>query len=137
MALITAAMANGGKMPEPYLVGAIRDRDGAILNQTRPKTWLTPISANTAEQVRKLMVASVERGGSQGARINGLVVGGKTGTAEVGDGSTHAWFIGFAGRPNQPPEIAIAVIVERGGGGGTVALPIAKQVIEAYFANNR
>lgn len=137
MALITAAMANGGKMPQPYLVGAVRSHDGAVLQQTRAKTWLTPISSNTADQVRKLMVASVESGGSQGAKINGLVVGGKTGTAEIGDGDSHSWFICFAGKPNQPPEIAIAVIVERGGPGSTVALPIAKKVIEAYFASNR
>jgi cell division protein FtsI/penicillin-binding protein 2 len=85
--------------------------------------------------MRQLMVDSVDRGGSTGAKINGLVVGGKTGTAEIGeDGATHAWFICFAGKPNQAPEIAIAVIVERGGGGGTEALPIAKKVIEAYFA---
>jgi peptidoglycan glycosyltransferase len=137
MALITAAMANGGKMPEPYLVGAVRDPEGHVLQQTSPKTWLTPISANTADQVRKLMIASVESGGSQGAKTSGLVVGGKTGTAELGDGTSHAWFICFAGKPNQPPEIAVAVIVERAGPGSTNALPIAKQVIEAYFAGKR
>jgi peptidoglycan glycosyltransferase len=137
MALITAAMVNGGKMPEPYLVGAVRDSDGHVVQQTRPQTWLTPISANTADLVRKLMIASVESGGSQGAQISGLVVGGKTGTAEIGDGDSHAWFICFAGKPNQPPEIAVAVIVERAGPGSTNALPIAKQVIEAYFASKR
>lgn len=137
MALITAAMANGGKMPEPYVVGAVRTNGGSVAYQTRPKTWLTPISAGTAEQVKALMVGSVESGGSQAAKMNGLVVGGKTGTAELGDGTSHAWFICFAGRPNQPPEIAIAVIVERAGPGSTNALPIARKVIEAYFAPKR
>ena len=134
MALIAATMANGGKTPEPYLVGAIRAPDGhSLVYQARPKTWLTPINGGTADQVRKLMIASVESGGSQRARIDGLVVGGKTGTAEIGDGDSHSWFICFAGRPNQPPEIAIAVIVERGGSGSTAALPIARSIIEAYF----
>ncbi len=137
MALVTAAMANDGKMPEPYLVGAIRTNGGNVTTQTRPRTWLTPISAGTAAQVRALMIGSVESGGSRGAKLDGLVVGGKTGTAELGDGTSHAWFICFAGKPGQPPEIAIAVIVERAGPGSTNALPIARKVIEAYFAGKR
>jgi peptidoglycan glycosyltransferase len=137
MALITAAITNGGKMPEPYIVGAARSPGGELLEQTRAKTWLTPISANTADQVRTLMLASVERGGSTRAKIDGLVIGGKTGTAELGDGDSHSWFICFAGKPNGPPEIAMAVIVERGGSGAGAALGIARQVIEAYYAVNR
>lgn len=136
MALITAAMVNGGKMPEPYIVGAVRGQDGGVLEQTRPKTWLTPISTNTAEQVRKLMLANVERGGSTKAQINGLIIGGKTGTAELGDGDSHSWFICFAGRPNGPVDIAMAVIVERGGSGSGAALEIARQMIGAYYAAN-
>lgn len=135
MALVAATMANGGKMPEPYIVGAARDHNGGLLEQTRAQTWLTPVSGKTADQVKGLMLQSVISGGSTKAQINGLVVGGKTGTAELGDGDSHSWFICFAGKPNQPPEIAIAVIVERGGPGSAAALPIAKQLIEAYFAN--
>ncbi len=82
------------------------------------------------------MIQSVASGGSTKAQIPGLTVGGKTGTAELGDGDSHSWFICFAGKPGQPPEIAIAVIVERGGSGSVAALPIAKQLIAAYFANN-
>ncbi len=136
MALVTAAVANDGKMPQPYLVDSIRSPQGQVLKQSRPQGWRDPIKPATAEQVRRLMIATVESGGSTGAQIPGLTVGGKTGTAEIGDGSgdSHSWFIAFAGRPNQPPEIAIAVIVERGGPGSRAALPIAKEVIEAYFA---
>ena len=136
MALIAAAMANGGKMPEPYIVGAIRGHNGDLQEQARAQTWLTPISGKTADQVRDLMIQSVASGGSTRAQIPGLTVGGKTGTAELGDGDSHAWFICFAGKPGQPPAIAIAVIVERGGPGSVAALPIARQLIEAYFANN-
>ena len=146
MALVTAAIANDGKLPQPYLVGAIRDPNGRTVYTARPKTWQPEIAgsapkqlrAETARQVRDLMVASVDRGGSTGAKINGITVGGKTGTAEIGiDDATHAWFICFAGKPNQAPEIVIAVVVERGGAGSQQALPIAKKVLEAYFANSR
>jgi penicillin-binding protein A len=137
MALVTAAMTNGGKMPKPYLVREINDPTGKRLYGAAPETWLTPVRSQTADQVRQLMISNVDRadGGARNLKINGLVTGGKTGTAEIGeDGATHAWFICFAGKPNQPAEIAIAVIVERGGAGGQQALPIAKRVIETYFA---
>ncbi len=137
MALITSAMVNGGRMPAPYIVGAVRNHNGDILEQTRAKTWLTPISAGTADQVRKLMLESVDRGGSTKAKIDGLTIGGKTGTAELGDGDSHSWFICFAGKPNQPPDLVIAVIVERGGSGSGAALGIARQLIQTYYATNR
>jgi peptidoglycan glycosyltransferase len=136
MALIASTVANGGKMPTPYLVETISSPNGHIIYDAKPQTWLTPIGSQTANQVRQLMISNVDRsdGGAFNIKINGLTIGGKTGTAEVGDGTTHAWFICFAGKPNQAPEIAIAVVVEHGGGGGTNALPIAKKVVEAYFA---
>jgi peptidoglycan glycosyltransferase len=135
MALVTAAVVNGGKIPQPYLVDSVRAPDGRVLDQTRPKTWLTPMRAETADQVRGLMVDYVEKGGGAlNARIPGLVVGGKTGTAEVGDGTSHSWFICFGGKPNQQPEIVVAVIAEHAGHGADVALPIARQVVNAYFA---
>lgn len=143
MALVTAAVANDGKVPQPYLVGAIRDANGRTIYTARPKTWQPETSGSapkqirpeTARQVRDLMIASVDRGGATGAKITGLTVGGKTGTAEIGvDDKSHAWFICFAGKPNQPPEIVVAVVVERGGAGSQQALPIARKVLEAYFA---
>jgi penicillin-binding protein A len=136
MALAAATMANGGKMPQPYLVGEIRSPDGKTIMRAKPKTWLTPVSSQAADKVKQLMLESVDRGGSVDAKIDGLVIGGKTGTAEIGDGDSHAWFICFAGRPNKPPELAIAVIVERGGFGSRAALPIARSMIEAYFAQH-
>lgn len=132
MALLTASVVNGGKMPRPYLVGAIRTPDGRLLKEARPATWLTPIRPETANQVRGLMIDVVERGGAQDAKIPGLTVGGKTGTAET-NGEPHSWFITFAGKPNGPAEIVVAVIVEHGGPGSRAALPIARDVINAYF----
>ncbi|HEX5506234.1 MAG TPA: penicillin-binding transpeptidase domain-containing protein [Thermomicrobiales bacterium] len=132
MALITATMVDDGKMPRPYVVGAIRAPDGHVLQQTKPKTWLTPIRPETAAQVRQLMITSVEQGYANAGHIDGLVIGGKTGTAET-NGDPHSWYICFAGKPNQPPELVVAVIVEHGGPGSRVALPIANQVVKAYF----
>jgi peptidoglycan glycosyltransferase len=73
------------------------------------------------------MVSTVERGTGTATRINGVAVAGKTGTAENIHGAPHGWFVGFA--PASEPRIAVAVIVENGGSGGTVAAPIARQLI--------
>jgi peptidoglycan glycosyltransferase len=78
------------------------------------------------------MVSVVQARQAAGVNIPGVTVGGKTGTAEAGDGTSHAWFIGFA--PAEAPEVAIAVIVEHGGQGGVVASPIAGQVLQAALA---
>ncbi len=73
--------------------------------------------------------AVVANGQASGVNIPGVTVGGKTGTAEAGDGTSHAWFIAFA--PANDPKVAVAVVVEHGGQGGSVAAPIAGQVIRA------
>ena len=78
------------------------------------------------------MVEGVDNGYAAKAAIPGIKVGGKTGTAEVGDGTSHAWFIGFA--PADNPRIAIAVIMEHQGPVRTVATPAAQQVMRAALA---
>jgi peptidoglycan glycosyltransferase len=85
-----------------------------------------------------MMVANVSDGAASGARIDGVEVGGKTGTAENGDNSPYTlWFTGFA--PADDPQVAVAVVVEDGGGkgqsgsGNTLAAPIAKKVMEAVL----
>jgi peptidoglycan glycosyltransferase len=75
------------------------------------------------------MTAVVESGTGTGAALSGVQVAGKTGTAEVADGEPHAWFAGFA--PADDPQIVVAVLVENAGTGGSVAAPIARQVIAA------
>ena len=90
------------------------------------------ISAELASILREFMVSVVQNGQAAGVNLPGVVVGGKTGTAEAGDGTSHAWFIAFA--PAEAPRIAVAVVVEHGGQGGSVASPIAGQVIRAALA---
>jgi len=75
-----------------------------------------------------------ERGTGRRVRINHIEVAAKTGTAQVPNRNDDAWFVAFA--PYENPSIAVAVVVEGGGSGGVVAGPIARQVIEAFFAHN-
>lgn len=128
MALVASGVANGGVIMSPYLVSEIRDYNGKIIGQIEPEEWQQPVDAETASVLTGMMVDVVENGTGTAARIEGVDVAGKTGTAEVGDGEPHAWFICFA--PAYDPEVAVAVLVEHGGQGGVTAAPIARQVLE-------
>ena len=129
MALSAAAVANRGQIMEPYIVSQVVDYHQNVLSQTKPGVWLKPISAETAAQMTGLMVEAVNSGTGTAAAIEGVQVAGKTGTAEVADAEPHAWFAGFA--PASAPEVVVAVLVENGGSGGSVAAPIAREVIAA------
>ena len=78
-----------------------------------------------------MMVYAVENGALGTAFTPGYTIGGKTGTAETGSGDPHAWFIGFIGLPGEEPRYAVAIVVEAGGGGGQVALPIGRDLLVA------
>ena len=129
MALTACAVANGGKIMKPYLVQEVRSYHNALVEKTSPSEWLQPISAATAGTMKDLMLQAVRSGTGTAAAISGVQVAGKTGTAQVATGEPHAWFAGFA--PADDPKIAVVVLVENAGSGGTVAAPIAKQVIAA------
>jgi peptidoglycan glycosyltransferase len=135
MAMIGSAIANDGVLMRPYLVADTRDSDLRILSVAQPEAYGTAMSEQTAGQLRDMMIAVVEGGTGTAARISGVSVAGKTGTAESGTGAApHAWFLGFA--PADNPVVVVVVIVENGGDagdeatGGTVAAPIAKAVME-------
>jgi peptidoglycan glycosyltransferase len=131
MALIAAAVVNEGMIPRPYLVAELRDRQGNVTGRTAPQRWRTAMSPQTANLERSIMSASTEWGWAQTARIPGVSMGGKTGTAETGDPSKppHSWFIGFA--QGKTATYAIAVIKEFTGYGSEEAAPAAKKVLEA------
>jgi peptidoglycan glycosyltransferase len=141
MALVAATIANDGIMPRPYLVQRVQTRQGEVLRTTRSEILGVPITQATARKVREMMIISVRDGYARRAHIAGAVVGGKTGTAQLGGEETepHAWFIGFAQAPDDPdgPVYAVAVIVENGGEGSRVATPIAQQLLEAALAAER
>jgi peptidoglycan glycosyltransferase len=132
MALITATIASGGIEPQPSLVRAVRDPAGRLDRAPRG-SLATPISPQTANEVRELMVATVQRGTGTAAALPYAQVAGKTGTATNPAGRSHAWFVAFA--PADAPRIALAIVVENAGYGGVVAAPIARRVLATALAH--
>jgi peptidoglycan glycosyltransferase len=132
-AMIAAAVANDGTLMRPYLVDSVQAPDLSVIDQTEPETMSEPVSEEVAEQLTEMMTSVVTDGSGRRARVDGVQVAGKTGTAEAGeDVADHNWFIGFA--PADDPTIAVAVFVANGGGtGGDTSAPIARQVIEAHL----
>jgi peptidoglycan glycosyltransferase len=139
MAMVAAAVANGGKLMVPHFTDRIVDADGRTVQTIHPSVMSQVMKASTAQAVAQMMQKVVDEGTGTPAQLGGgIQFAGKTGTASVGvTGSnlTQPWFIGFA--PLQSPRVAIAVTVERsqGGFGGTVAAPIAKTVVQTLLAD--
>jgi penicillin-binding protein A len=131
MALITATIADNGTMPRPYIVRQIV-RDGKVASVTPSGTLETPISAQTAAQVTKMMIAVVQRGTGTVAQIPHVQVAGKTGTATNPHGAAHSWFVCFA--PADHPRFVVAIVVENAGYGADVAAPIARDVLRTALA---
>lgn len=127
MAMLATCFANQGKIMKPYIVNEITAPDGSLVKTYTPEEWLSPTSSQLADEINKIMVKVVQDGTGTAASLPGVQVAGKTGTAENSQGDSHAWFIGFA--PADNPQIAIAVIVENAGFGGSIAAPIARQVL--------
>jgi peptidoglycan glycosyltransferase len=129
MAMVAATVANGGREMKPYLVDKTLAPDLTTLESTSPEEMGRPIDGNVAAQLNDMMQSVVQRGTGTAAQLS-VPVAGKTGSAENVPGrNTHAWFIGFA--PADNPQVAVAVIIENGGTGGTVAAPVARQVMSA------
>jgi penicillin-binding protein 2 len=147
MAMLIASVANGGTIYKPYILGKIETAEGELVSMTKPiQKGRLPASEKTLALVRKGLWATVNsrKGTGKIAAIPGVVVAGKSGTAQViSKGETepkkksirkfrdHAWFVAYA--PVENPTIAVAVIVEHGEGGSTKAAPIARKVIETYL----
>lgn len=137
MAMLSAGIANDGTIMKPYLVSGISDAEGRALKTARPERLYTFTDPEVASQLTDMMVGVVKNGTGTKAKISGLTVAGKTGTAQnekssQGEGYDHAWFIGFA--PAENPRIAVAVILEyQGKGGGQAAAPIAGKLMSTYL----
>lgn len=134
MAMITATIANGGIMMRPYLVDHIETYDGDAVSKTDPSIYKKLMTADEAEILTQFMSATAERGTAAALSGNGYTVAGKTGSAEYetdGATGTHSWFCGFSN--TEDPDIAVAVIAEDGGTGSSTAVPIAKQIFDAYY----
>ncbi|MEU6056692.1 penicillin-binding transpeptidase domain-containing protein [Streptomyces sp. NPDC047097] len=142
MAMVTAAIANDGKLMKPYMVDELRSPDVDLLEKHEPEEMDRPMSAETAQLVQRMMENVVENGTGKSAGIEGARVGGKTGTAQHGEQNKarpYAWFISYA-KTDQGSPVAVAVIVEDSSAvaredisGGGLAGPIAKDVMKAVL----
>ena len=144
MAMVAAGIGNGGVVMKPYLIDELQSPSQDPLVPGHAEQLAQAISASSAAQVTRLMVATVQNGTAKPAAIPGVLVAGKTGTAESGrtnpDGSEvppYAWFVGFA--PAASAKVAVAVMIQHVNrptdeiAGGTLGGPIAKAVMEAVL----
>jgi len=138
MALVSSAIANGGLMMQPNLIESVISPNLSVIASPQPEVLAQPITAATAESLKKMMVQGVTKGVASNAAVAGAKVAGKTGTAENGKGErVTLWFTGFA--PSNDPRIAIALVIEDGGGrdsgasGNGTAAPVARSFFKAVF----
>ena len=139
VARMMSAVANGGILWRPRLVQRVQRVDGSLAYSSASKmTGRVDLSPIVWNFLRQALSGVVNEGGTgAAARIPGVDVAGKTGTAQsvnksdAAKGQDHAWFASFA--PAQDPEVVVVVLVERGGKGGQVAAPIARQIYQAIF----
>jgi len=130
MAVLTAAFGNQGEIMNPYLVDSVLTRDGSTLKRTEPESLGRLIEPAVAADLVSMMVDVVTDGTGRAASRPDMDVAGKTGTAE-GAGGPHSWFLALA--PADNPTIAVVVVIEGEGTGGTVAAPIVAQILNAWF----
>jgi peptidoglycan glycosyltransferase len=135
MAMVAGAIGNAGILMRPYVVDRIVSPEREPVVETRRERIRRAVEPATAKAVSDMMVRAVEAGTGTSARISGVRVGGKTGTAETGvAGRNVTWFIAFAGEPDERPRVAIAVVLEnQSSTGGATAAPIAREVVQALL----
>jgi penicillin-binding protein A len=133
MAMVAGTIANDGMLMRPFVIHEIRTPKGRVLTRTKPDELGRAVEPETARAVGAMMRGAVEFGTGTAAKIPGLPVSGKTGTAETGvRGRNTTWFICFAGRGDR--QVAVAVVVEQQAStGGQTAAPIAREVLQALF----
>jgi peptidoglycan glycosyltransferase len=137
-AMIAASVANGGRQMKPYLVQQLLGPDRRPIETASPEQLRRPVEDGVAAQLRDMMVSVVERGTGENAKIRGVEVGGKTGTAQAGENDKdHGWFIGFAIKDGQPVS-AVGVLLQNAGSGGSAeAARIGGRVMRAAIEGSR
>lgn len=134
MALITSAIANDGVLMRPYVVDHTENYKGVAVKNYKPSQYGSLLTKEEAAKMQGFMSLVVSEG--TGSKLNGqgYQAAGKTGSAEFSSNKSesHAWFTGYASTAEKGT-IAVTVIVEKGGAGSSVAVPIAKQVFDRYF----
>ncbi|MFC8276381.1 peptidoglycan D,D-transpeptidase FtsI family protein [Streptomyces sp. NPDC057271] len=144
MAMVASAVANDGKLMKPYMIDKLESPNVDVIKQNEPEEMSRPVSAETAQKLQQMMenVVSKGTGAKADVKMDGVRVGGKTGTAQHGEKNSkrpYAWFISYA-MTDQGSPVAVAVIVEDSAGtnredisGGGLAAPIAKAVMKAVL----
>jgi penicillin-binding protein 2 len=153
MAVMTSAVANGGRRYKPMLLEAVKNIDGRrLFKQTPEVVGRLPVSEDTLRLVQEglLQVVSGERGTGRRIRVNDFHISGKTGTSQVISRKdnedmpeeqvpahlrAHAWFVAYA--PSEAAQIVVSVVVEHGEHGSGAAAPIAKELIKTYLRGNQ
>ncbi|MFE8924655.1 peptidoglycan D,D-transpeptidase FtsI family protein [Streptomyces rochei] len=146
MAMVTSAIANNGTLMKPYMVDELQAPNLDTVEKTDPEKMSEPLSADNAQILQDMMETVVEDGTGTNAKIDGVTVGGKTGTAQHGvDNSEnpYAWFISYAKGEDGSSPVAVAVVVEDENAnrddisGGGLAAPIARNVMEAVLESKK
>ncbi|MEU3410618.1 MULTISPECIES: peptidoglycan D,D-transpeptidase FtsI family protein [unclassified Streptomyces] len=146
MAMVASAVANDGKLMKPYMVDALQSPNLDPVAKTEPEELSRPLSPKNAQILQDMMQTVVEKGTGTNAKIDGVTVGGKTGTAQHGvenSENPYAWFISYAKLPDGSSPVAVAVVVEDEGAnrddisGGGLAAPIARNVMKAVVNSKK
>ncbi|MFF5144426.1 peptidoglycan D,D-transpeptidase FtsI family protein [Streptomyces sp. NPDC013157] len=146
MAMVASAVANDGKLMKPYMIDKLQSSNLDTISQTDPEEMSQPLSSSNAQVLQSMMETVVKDGTGKNAQINGITVGGKTGTAQHGvenSENPYAWFISYAKLPDGSKPVAVAVVIEDDQAnrddisGGGLAAPIAKSVMEAVINSKK
>ncbi|MFI9755524.1 peptidoglycan D,D-transpeptidase FtsI family protein [Streptomyces collinus] len=146
MAMVASAVANDGKLMKPYMVDELQSPGLDPITKTDPEELSQPLSAENAQKLQSMMETVVDKGTGANAKISGVKVGGKTGTAQHGENNSenpYAWFISYAKGDDGSSPVAVAVVVEDDNAvrddisGGGLAAPIARNVMEAVIDSKK
>ncbi|MBT2390270.1 penicillin-binding protein 2 [Streptomyces sp. ISL-1] len=146
MAMVTAAIANDGKLMKPYMIDQLEAPNLDVITKNEPQEMSRPLSQKNAQLLQEMMENVVKEGTGTNAKIEGVEVGGKTGTAQHGENNSknpYAWFISYAKSPDGGSPVAVAVVVEDSEAkrddisGGGLAAPIAKAVMKAVLDSKK
>ncbi len=134
LAVLASAIANGGAVYEPHILDAVVGVDASIRERTPPRALAEGVlEQKTTSAVREGMRAAVTSGSARGLDSLPVTAAAKTGTAQIGGTErTHAWVTVFA--PFEKPKIVLVVLLEEGGEGDRVAVPVAREILAAYFS---
>jgi peptidoglycan glycosyltransferase len=133
IALMTSAIANGGVQMKPNLIKDVRSPDLSIIDEPKPEVLRTSTTPAIASQITDWMASVVSNGIARAAAVPGVQVAGKTGTAELGDGTNNSWFTGFA--PANDPQVSVTIVMQGVDilTGAKLTSPNAKKIFEAVL----